>query len=86
VYVVSGVRGRADWADLSNTGCTDSTTAFGFSGGDFVCFGGNGSPQVPGALVRGGLLGDGTVAGVFSVDASFVPSFSFNFIAFWCAR
>jgi formylglycine-generating enzyme required for sulfatase activity len=77
----------ADWADRAN-GCTDWTSQTSIAGGDFGCFGGNGSGasnQIPGALVRGGLFGDGTVAGVFSVDASFVPSFSFNVITFWCA-
>jgi hypothetical protein len=76
----------ADWADLNDTGCTDSTTAFGFGTGDGVCFGGDGSPQVPGALLRGGAWYSSTVAGVFAAFANDGPSHSRSFIGFRCAR
>jgi formylglycine-generating enzyme required for sulfatase activity len=76
----------ADWADLSTGGCTNSTTAFGFPGSDLVCFGGNGSPQVPGALFRGGSWGSASAAGVFTVDAFLIPSASNSFLGFRCAR
>jgi Sulfatase-modifying factor enzyme 1 len=33
----------ADWADRANVGCTDWTSQTGIAGGDFSCFGGNGS-------------------------------------------
>jgi len=79
----------ADWADRANVGCTDWTTQTGIAGGDFSCFGGNGSGgfnQIPGALVRGGGFGNGMFAGVFAVDSSFVPSSSIGFRGFRCAR
>jgi formylglycine-generating enzyme required for sulfatase activity len=77
----------ADWADLNTTGCTDSTPAFGFTGtGDVVCFGGDGSPKIPGALIRGGAWGFGTSAGVFAVSAIVGPSYSDSVIGFRCAR
>jgi formylglycine-generating enzyme required for sulfatase activity len=76
----------ADWANLSNTGCTDATLAFGFDGSDFVCFGGDGSPKVPGALLRGGTFGDFEQGGVFAVRVNFDPSFSSIVIGFRCAR
>jgi hypothetical protein len=77
---------RWDWADLNTSGCTDSTTAFGFPGGDQVCFGGDGSTKVPGALVRGGSFGNGSGAGVFSVRAFLGPAFSADGFGFRCAR
>jgi formylglycine-generating enzyme required for sulfatase activity len=77
----------ADWADLNTTGCTDSTTFFGFAGtGDQICFGGDGSPKAPGALRRGGIWVSGAGAGVFSVNAAFGPAFSFLNVGFRCAR
>ena len=79
----------ADWADRNNTGCTDWTTAVGLAGGDFSCFGGNGSGasnQVPGALIRGGDWGVVTFAGVFAVFAGGDPSLSDAPIGFRCAR
>jgi hypothetical protein len=83
----------ADWADLANVGCTDWTTqtgsATGPPGSDLSCYGGNGSSglaQIPGALVRGGFWGSGTLAGAFAVRADFVPSFAFSDLGFRCAR
>lgn len=77
----------ADWADLNNAGCTDSTTFFGFPGtGDFICFGGEGSPKGPGALLRGGGSNSGAQAGVFTVDAGTKPSGEFDGVGFRCAR
>jgi formylglycine-generating enzyme required for sulfatase activity len=76
----------ADWADRLTGGCTDATTAFGFPGGDQVCFGGNGSPQVPGALFRGGDSFSESFAGVFAVATDVVPSDSNAVIGFRCAR
>jgi formylglycine-generating enzyme required for sulfatase activity len=76
----------ADWADLNTSGCTDATTAFGFPGSDVVCFGGDGSLRVPGALLRGGSFLFGTGAGVFAVGAGFVPSNSSVDLGFRCAR
>src|SRR5262249_48223635 len=76
----------ADWADLSTAGCTDATTAFGFPGGDQICFGGDGSSRVPGALLRGGQHFNAGGAGVFAVRDGLEPSFSFFVIGFRCAR
>src|SRR5262249_1909504 len=76
----------ADWADLNASGCTDATTVYGFPVGDQICFGGDGSPQVPGALRRGGHHFLGSSAGVFAVRASFDPSSSFFVNGFRCAR
>jgi hypothetical protein len=75
----------AEWGDL-NSGCTDWTTATGLPGGDFSCFGGDGSPKVPGALFRGGNWFDGTNAGVFTVRAYIFPSVSGGSIGFRGAR
>jgi formylglycine-generating enzyme required for sulfatase activity len=76
----------ADWGDLNPNGCTDSTTAWGFPGGDAICFGGDGSSRVPGALLRGGHHFNGSSAGVFAVRDPLQPSFSFIAIGFRCAR
>src|SRR5262245_56855239 len=79
----------ADWADKNNAACTDWTSQTGIAGGDFSCFGGNGSGtvnQIPGALLRGGNFGLGSKAGVFAVFASFDPSFSVVSFGFRCAR
>jgi formylglycine-generating enzyme required for sulfatase activity len=76
----------ADWADLNTTGCTDSTTGLGLPGSDLVCFGGDGSPKVPGALVRGGSWFFGKSAGVFLVAAFHAPSGSSRGIGFRCTR
>jgi hypothetical protein len=79
----------ADWADRANVGCTDWTSQTGIVGGDFSCFGGNGSGafnQIPGALIRGGFWHDGTLAGVFAVRAIVVPSFAGDSFGFRCAR
>ena len=78
----------ADWADLNNEYCTDSTTAFGFAGtGDTICFGGNGSgsSNVPGAMLRGGSWGI-VGAGVFFVNTSDDPSSEGPAYGFRCAR
>jgi len=79
----------ADWADRANVGCTDWTSQTGIAGGDFSCFGGDGSGasnQVPGALHRGGSWLGGTSAGVFAVSALQYPSVSRDEIGFRCAR
>ncbi|TMA80710.1 MAG: formylglycine-generating enzyme family protein [Deltaproteobacteria bacterium] len=79
----------ADWADRATVGCTDWTTQTGIAGGDFSCFGGNGSGgfnQIPGALFRGGNWFVGTSAGVFAVNAFNSPSGSGNVVGFRCAR
>jgi len=80
----------ADWADLANHGCTDWTTAVGLAGGDSSCYGGDGNgaafTKVPGALLRGGDWCGGTLAGVFAVNADFIPSVSFSLLGFRCAR
>jgi formylglycine-generating enzyme required for sulfatase activity len=69
----------ADWAGLAST-CTDWTTWTGIPGGDVSCFGapgvGAGDAALPGALLRGGLFGDSTSAGVFTVSAAQDPSYS----------
>jgi hypothetical protein len=76
-----------DWADFNNTGCTDSTTAFGFTGtGDFVCFGGDGSRKVPGSLFRGGAWFGGMFSGVFAVSSGAPPFVVDTSIGFRCAR
>jgi formylglycine-generating enzyme required for sulfatase activity len=79
----------ADWADRANVGCTDWTSQTGIAGGDFSCFGGDGSGasnQIPGALIRGGGWGGGTNAGVFAVFGFDDPSISGDGIGFRCAR
>ena len=79
----------ADWADRANVGCTDWTTQTGIAGGDYSCFGGNAinaSDKIPGALVRGGAWRDGSVAGVFSVGSSNVPSVQGPILGFRCVR
>jgi Sulfatase-modifying factor enzyme 1 len=66
----------ADWADRAASGCTDWTTETGIAGGDFSCFGGDGSVaanRVPGALLRGGANADGAMAGVFTVVSLQTP-------------
>ena len=76
----------ADWADRNTTGCTNSTTGLALPGSDFVCFGGDGSPQVPGALLRGGHWSGVAGAGVFAVSAFDGPSYSDFNLGFRCAR
>ncbi|MEB2283050.1 MAG: hypothetical protein B6D46_03590 [Polyangiaceae bacterium UTPRO1] len=82
----------ADWADPRNN-CTDWTTQTGLPGGDYSCFGGAGTPSgpgtsanIPGALIRGGFWGYGTLAGVFTVFGGFNPSAADNGLGFRCAR
>jgi formylglycine-generating enzyme required for sulfatase activity len=81
-----------DWADRANVNCTDWTSQTGVAGGDISCFGGDGGNgsfnQIPGALIRGGRWDYGASAGVFSVDAGFVPSDSLHSAGFGvrCAR
>jgi len=61
----------ADWADMSNTGCTNWTAQAGIAGTDVSCFGGDGSTasaNLPGALQRGGAWLQGVSAGVFAVQ------------------
>ena len=74
----------ADWGDLSTNGYCQ-TTATGWPGGDFSCFGGDGSSKIPGALFRGGFWLDGAGAGVFAVAAGYIQSDSGAF-GFRCAR
>jgi formylglycine-generating enzyme required for sulfatase activity len=77
----------ADWSDLNPTTCTNSTSAYGFTGtGDLICFGGDGSPKIPSALVRGGNWVGGAGAGVFTVNGFLGPSFSDGFLGFRCVR
>jgi formylglycine-generating enzyme required for sulfatase activity len=79
----------ADWADANVGGFTDWTTSGGIAGGDHSAFGGpggSGLPALPGALIRGGNWLNGTLDGVFAVDASHRPSFADEFIGFRCAR
>src|SRR5262245_25329135 len=84
----------ADWADRNNTGpisnCTDWTSQTGIAGGDFSCFGGDGSGafnHIPGALIRGGNFFNRTGAGVFALSSFSVPSASVNeVVGFRCAR
>jgi formylglycine-generating enzyme required for sulfatase activity len=78
----------ADWADSNNVGCTDWTSQTGIAGGDYSCFGGNGSSalaRIPDALGRGGAWGSGTSAGVFAV-AGGDPSDSSYAFGFRCGR
>jgi hypothetical protein len=74
----------ADWGDFAN-GCTQWSGSFG---SDLSCVGGPGSgaSNLPGALHRGGLWFDGTIAGVFAVEANQRPSDSYNSVGFRCAR
>ena len=83
----------ADWADRNNTGpisnCTDWTSQTGIAGGDFSCFGGDGSGafnHIPGALIRGGNWFSGASAGVFAVLANGNPSNGSFTAGFRCAR
>jgi Sulfatase-modifying factor enzyme 1 len=76
----------ADWADLSKGGCTDSTVSFGFPGtGDRMCFGGDGSIQTPGAMLRGGDWAHSNT-GIFDMSTGFPPSESLTTVGFRCAR
>jgi formylglycine-generating enzyme required for sulfatase activity len=79
----------ADWADRNNTACANWTTQTGIAGGDYSCFGGNGSGafnQIPGALARGGTFFNGSAAGVFTLSSFSVPSVFEDVIGFRCAR
>jgi formylglycine-generating enzyme required for sulfatase activity len=80
----------ADWADRANVaGCTDWTSQTGIAGGDYSCFGGSGSTaadQIPGTLLRGGAWYNGSITGVFSVNAVLAPSESWYFLGFRCAH
>jgi formylglycine-generating enzyme required for sulfatase activity len=77
----------ADWADVTSSGCTNSTNAFGFTGtDDAVCFGGDGSTEIPSALLRGGDWFSGSGAGVFAVGTVIRPSDSAVGVGFRCAR
>ena len=71
-----------DWGDAA-TNCTNWSGTFG---GDISCVGGDGSFNLPGALIRGGDWSDGASAGVFAVDGFVVPSVAFSNIGFRCAR
>jgi formylglycine-generating enzyme required for sulfatase activity len=73
----------ADWADAAN-----SCTAWpGSYGSDESCVGGPGFgySNLPAAMVRGGYFAFYT-AGVFAVNATYLPSMSGNVIGFRCAR
>jgi hypothetical protein len=70
-------------------GCTNWTSLLGIAGGDFSCFGGNGSgaySEIPGALLRGGSYVDGSAGGVFAVSSSRDPSYVAANFGFRCAR
>jgi hypothetical protein len=76
----------ADW-DEQAAGCA-SWPAAGF-GGDVSCIGrGSGEPstRLPGALVRSGTVGSGSLAGPFAVSANTPPSESFSGLGFRGAR
>jgi formylglycine-generating enzyme required for sulfatase activity len=78
----------ADWADRASL-CTDWTSQTGIGGGDFSCFGGDGSAaelRIPGALFRGGAFGTNTFSGVFAVSAGDTPADFDASIGFRCAR
>jgi formylglycine-generating enzyme required for sulfatase activity len=83
-----------DWAarfvNDAIPGCS-TWTVWGFpANGDVSCFGGvpNAGPlgRYPAALLRGGGYSGTTGAGVFYVDAEFVPATSFDDTGFRCAR
>jgi hypothetical protein len=61
----------------------------GIAGGDFSCFGGNGSgalAEIPGTWFRGGTWFAGTGAGVFAVLADFYQADTYPDFGFRCAR
>jgi len=74
----------ADWGSRAEA-CTNWSAGFG---SDLSCIGGDtaGAGTLPGALVRGGLWGNGTNAGVFAVSGNSGPSDAFNDVGFRCAR
>jgi len=72
----------ADWTDLAPL-CTNWDAAHGT---DRSCVGGDGSVNLPGALLRGGFFNFGTDAGVFTIFASGDPTLSNNHVGFRCAR
>jgi formylglycine-generating enzyme required for sulfatase activity len=72
----------ADWRGAA-TDCTNWDAAHG---NDISCIGGDGSINLPGALMRGGGFGDGTGAGVFAVDGRSDPSTATGGIGFRCAN
>lgn len=72
----------ADWGDAA-TNCTNWSPTYGT---DISCVGGDGSFNLPGALIRGGNFSYGTDAGVFAVDGFFNPSGAGSSVGFRCAR
>ena len=72
----------ADWTELAPV-CTNWDAAHGT---DRSCVGGDGTNNLPGALLRGGFFNFGTNAGVFTVFASGGPALSNNHVGFRCAR
>jgi formylglycine-generating enzyme required for sulfatase activity len=72
----------ADWGDVATT-CTTWPAAYGT---DYSCAGGDGSVNLPGAIVRGGFDNFGTNAGVFAINGAVSPSLSNNHVGFRCAR
>jgi formylglycine-generating enzyme required for sulfatase activity len=70
------------WGDQA-TACTQWSAALG---NDTTCVGGDGTLNLPGALVRGGSQADGTGAGVFSVTGTHDPTYQDANVGFRCAR
>ena len=71
----------AEWVPRS-TACP----GWGTFSDDLMCLAGANETSGPGALNRGGLGSDPSVAGVFTVDASRRPQDSSSIIGFRCAR
>jgi formylglycine-generating enzyme required for sulfatase activity len=78
----------ADWGPQAD-GCAYWHTELGFTDGDYSCMGNLGSTSsffhIPGALFRGGAWGNGSGAGVFTVNGSFPSDSDFD-LGFRCAR
>lgn len=70
----------ADWVPLS-TACVAALFA-----GDFNCLAGASTTSGPGALIRGGSFGFGSLAGVFAVDGDDAPSRADSDFGFRAAR
>lgn len=71
----------ADWVPRSTACVTDL-----FGTGDSNCLAGADTTFGPGLLIRGGMWGNGTGAGVFAVHGGSDPSLAFLDFGFRCAR
>jgi len=77
----------ADWGDRGEPAGASCTNWGAVYGGDVSCVGSSGSDHLPGALIRGGYWGSGSLAGVFAIEADFAPfPIAGVVVGFRCAR